>query len=187
MKKVVINLSPQKENITSVVLQNLTSYTPLIGVLVVFVTVIILFLQMFICGQAYRYNAYNRKWNKLSSKHKSIRKIKDDLFSLEEEKASIAKVAAPEHDIVLIFNNIFSALPKNVWFEGLDFQEGKINLKGHIVKWGEDYLVSLDKFINSLREKKYFNSKFNIISIKESKQIIFNGMETVKFIIECKK
>ena len=88
---------------------------------------------------------------------------------------------------MLIFQGIFHSLPKNVWFESLDFKSGAINLKGYVVKWGEDYLVSLDGFVNSLREQEYFSSKFSNMSIRESKKSNFNGVETLKFIIECKK
>ena len=187
MKKISINLSPQKENITSVILQRLGSYTFQMGVLAALILILVLFLQVFIFGQAYKYNDYSKKWKNWGEKDKLVKKIKKDIFRLKEEKRKIEEIATPEYDTVLILSNIFSSLPKNVWFEELNCEKGIINLKGYVLKWGEDYLISLDGFINSLREKEYFSLNFNQINIKESHKAIFNGLETVKFTIECKK
>jgi len=187
MKKIVINLSPQKETATTVLLQKAVSYTPLVGLTAVLVLVLIIFLQMFILKQAYNYSKYNKKWGAWKSKYEEIKKIKKEIGKLEKEKNRLEEIAAPKYDIVLILEGIFSSLPKNVWFERLDFESGAISLKGYVVKWREDYLVSLDGFINSLREQEYFSSKFKKLNIRESKKSNFNGVETLKFIIECKK
>ncbi len=187
MKKIVINLSPQKETITTVLLQKVVSYTPLAGLTAVLVLVLIIFLQMFIFKQTYDYSKYSKKWRMWKSKHEEMKKIKKGRAELEKEKNRLEEIATPKYDIVLILEGIFSSLPKNVWFEGLDFESGVISLRGYVVKWREDYLVSLDGFINSLREQEYFSSKFKKVNIKESKKSNFNGVETLKFIIECKK
>ena len=187
MKKIVINLSPQKEKITSTILQNMVSYTPLVGVTTGFVLIPILLLQLFIFRQTYEYKNYSGRWKKWENKYNSIKRIKEEISRLKEEKERIEEVVTPEYDIVLILSDVFSSLPKNVWFKELTFKKGSINLKGYVVRWNEDYLISLDRFINSLREKEYFVSRFSKVNIKESKKSTFNGLETTKFIIECRK
>lgn len=187
MKKIVINLSPQKETAATALLQRVVFYTPLAGLTAVLVLVLIIFLQMFVFKQAYDYSKYNKKWGVWKGKYEEMKKIKKGIAKLEKEKNKLEEIAAPKYDIVLILEGIFSSLPKNVWFERLDFESGVISLKGYVVKWREDYLVSLDGFINSLREQEYFSSKFIKLNIKKSKRTTFNGVETLKFIIECKK
>lgn len=187
MKKIVINLSPQKENITSEILQRAVSYTPLIGLIAVIVLAVLLFLQVFIIKQTYVYNGYEKKWAKLESKYNSIERIKGELNNLKEKKQKLKEVATPEHDVVLILGDVFSSLPKNIWFKGLVFKGEAINIRGYVAGWNEDYLISLDGFINSLREKDYFSSKFSRISIKKSTRENYNGVEALKFNIECKK
>jgi len=187
MKKIVINLSPQKETAATTLLQKVVSYTPLAGLTAVLVLVLIIFLQMFIFKQAYDYSKYNRKWRAWKSKYEEMKKIKKGITKLEKEKNKLEEIVTPKNNIVLILEGIFSSLPKNVWFKGLDFESGAISLRGYVVKWREDYLVSLDGFINSLREQEYFSSKFMKVSIRESTKSNFNGAETLKFIIECKK
>jgi len=187
MKKIVINLSPQKETAATVLLQRVVSYTPLVGLTAALVLVLIIFLQIFIIKQTYECSKYNKKWEVWESKHEEIKEIKKGIVKLDRVKNKLEEIATPKYDIVLILEGIFSSLPKNVWFEGLDFERGVIRLRGYVVKWKEDYLVSIDGFINSLREQEYFSSKFKKVNVKESKRSSFNGVETLKFIIECKK
>ena len=187
MRKISINLSPQKEDITSAMLQRVVSYTPLVGVTAVIVLALLLFLQVFIVKQTYAYHGYEKKWRKLESKYNLIKGIKGEIANLKEENQKLKEVATPEHDIVLILGDVFSSLPKNIWFDGLNFKGETINMRGYVAGWNEDYLISLERFINSLREKDYFSSKFSRINIRESVRENYNGVETLKFSIECKK
>ena len=187
MKKISINLSPQKEDVTSEVLRNIVSYTPMVGLTAVIVLALLLFLQVFIAKQTYTCNKYEKKWQKWESKHNLIKGIKGETTNLKEEKQRLEEVATPGHDIVLILGDIFSSLPKNIWFDGLHFKGETIDIRGYVAGWNEDYLISLDGFINSLREKDYFSSKFSRVNIRKSVRENYNGAETLKFSIECKK
>ncbi|MCK5288166.1 MAG: hypothetical protein KAJ79_03820, partial [Candidatus Omnitrophica bacterium] len=60
-------------------------------------------------------------------------------------------------------------------------------IKGFVVKWQEDYLVSVDKFINNLINKEYSKSKFEKVNMTGSNQIKFNGIEVLEFSVKCKK
>lgn len=187
MKRIVINLSPQKETVTSVISQTVVSYAPLVGLTVVLVAIIIFLLQMVVFKQTYEYAGYHKKWKAWEGRHKEIKRIKNGISKLKRERKGLEEVIIPEYNLVLILSDIASSLPENVWFEGLEFKQGTINLRVYVVRWDEDHLVSLDGFINSLREKKYFSSKFKKTNIKESKKSVFNSVETLKFIIECAK
>ena len=187
MKKISINLSPQKEDVTSVVLQKMISYTPTVGLSLVVFSALLLLLQIFIAKQTYTYGGCEKKWEGLEDKYNLIEGIKEEIRALEEEKQKLEKVATPEHNIVLILGDIFSSLPKNIWFDGLNFKGETIDMRGYVVGWNEDYLISLDGFINSLREKDYFSLKFSRVNIKKSAKEKYNGAETLKFSIECKK
>ncbi|MFH1519460.1 MAG: hypothetical protein ABIE75_02690 [Candidatus Omnitrophota bacterium] len=187
MKKIVINLSPQKETVTNVISQTVVSYAPLVGLTAALVAIIIFLLQMVVFKQTYEYAGYQKRWKAWEGRYEEIKKIKQGISKLKKEKKGLEEVVTPEYDLAFILSDIASSLPENVWFEGLEFKKGTINLRGYVIKWGEDYLVALDGFINSLREKKYFSSKFKKASIKESKKSAFNSVETLKFIIECAK
>jgi len=187
MKKIAINLSPQKEHITSALLQNLVSYTPLIGLSAAAIFALILLLQLFALKKAHTVRVYTKKWAQWEEKANSITAIKKELMRFENEKTALQELATPQNDMVFILRDLFSSLPKNIWFEEIQYKEGFINLSGYVIRWGEDSVASLDKFINSLRGKKYFSSKFAKINIMESKASEFNGVEALEFVIECKK
>jgi len=187
MKKISINLNPQKENITSVVLQNMLSYTPLVGLSAAAIFVVILLLQVLTLKKSHTVSTYSKEWVQWKVKADLITKVKREIIELESEIIVLQKLATPKNDVALILENIFSSLPKNIWFDKVDCEEGFIVLNGYVVRWQEDSLVSLDKFINALRKKEYFSSKFGRISIKESRVTKVNKVEVLEFNIECRK
>ena len=187
MKKISINLSPQKENIASVVLQDVLSYTPLVGLGAAAIFVVILLLQVFTLKKSHAVGVYSKEWVQWEDKAGVIDKAKKEISDLESEKTAVQELIMPKNDAVLILENVFSSLPKNIWFSKVDCEEGVIVLAGYVVRWQEDNLVSLDKFINALREKEYFSSKFGKINIRESRITKVNKVEVLEFNIECRK
>lgn len=186
MDKININLNPQKKSTPSAVMQNLVSYTPLVGLCTVLGLVLILFLQIFVVRRIYVNRRYSVEWAGWTEKSILLSKIKQNIANLEQEKERLQELNIPRYEIYRVFGDIFSSLPKNIWFEKLTFSNGFLNLEGNIVRWQEDYLVSLDRFIDSLQESEYFSSKFEKVNIKESRKVKFNGIEVLNFIIECK-
>ena len=186
MDKININLNPQKKSTPSAVMQNLVSYTPLVGLCTVLGLILILFLQIFVVRRIYVNRRYSVEWAGWTEKSILLSKIKQNIANLEQEKERLQELNIPRYEIYRVFGDIFSSLPKNIWFEKLTFSNGFLNLEGNIVRWQEDYLVSLDRFIDSLQESEYFSSKFEKVNIKESRKVKFNGIEVLNFIIECK-
>jgi hypothetical protein len=84
-----------------------------------------------------------------------------------------------------IFEDIFSSLPKNIWFNNISLKKDILDIRGYVVKLDEDYLVSLEKFINNLKAKQNFSSRFKKINIKDSQKNDFHGAEVLEFYIEC--
>lgn len=189
MSKIIINLNPKKERVSSEVLQNVVAYTPLAILAAAVFLILVLGLQIVSLKKMHTNSVYNKKWAQWEQKYKSIQAIKMEIANLENENNDLQKVTTPKYKLEAIFGDIFAALPRNIWFNNLNFDKGTLTLKGSVASWGdnsEDYLVSLDKFINSLREKNYFSSKFNKININESQKNNFNGIEVLEFAIECK-
>jgi len=186
MDKININLNPQKKSTPSAVMQNLVSYTPLVGLCTVLGLILILFLQIFVVRRIYVNRRYSVEWAGWTEKSILLSKIKQNIANLEQEKERLQELNIPRYEIYRVFSDIFCSLPKNIWFEKLTFSNGFLNLEGNIVRWQEDYLVSLDRFIDSLQESEYFSSKFEKVNIKESRKVKFNGIEVLNFIIECK-
>ncbi|MBP7087738.1 MAG: hypothetical protein KBB01_00420 [Candidatus Omnitrophica bacterium] len=184
MSRITIDLNPQKKHPLSAAMQNLISYTPLLGLCVIFGLMLVLLLQIVIIRKSYLRHYNTLKWEKWKDKFSQLSEIKKNIRSLSQEKDRLQKLIIPQHEISKILGGIFSALPKNIWLEKLNFNEGFINLEGNVIKWQEDYLVSLSHFIEVLQKEDYFSSKK--INIKESRKIKFNGLEVLNFIIECR-
>lgn len=187
VKKISINLNPQKKNITSAVLQDILSYTPLVGLSAAAIFVVILLLQVFTLKKSHTVSVYNKEWVQWEDKADLIAKVKKEIIDLENERIVLQKLVTPKNDVALILENIFSSLPKNIWFDKIDCEEELVVLAGYVVRWQEDSLVSLDKFINALRKKEYFSSKFGKINIRESRVAKVNKVEVLEFSIECRK
>ena len=186
MDRININLNPKKENIAQGILENLTSYTPFVGIAVLIVLVLFFLLQLGILKKSHTNHVYSKKWKEWEERSNLIIDLKAEIAKLESEKGAFDSIAEPTYNMPLIFENIFSSLPKNVWFRELSLKENSLNLNGYVVIWQEDPLVSLDSFINLLRQNEYFSSKFIKISIKESPKTRFKTVEVLEFSIECR-
>ncbi|MCF7908111.1 MAG: PilN domain-containing protein [Candidatus Omnitrophica bacterium] len=187
MKKVVINLSPQKQKAMKLDLGNLIAYLPLLIVVAIVGLAMVLLLQVIALKKAHTYSSEAKNWQQWESKAKTLQDIKQQTNNLKTKRDRLDKVLTPRYKMSLILGDIFFSLPKNIWFQNLDFQEGTLEIQGYVVKWNKDFLVSLNDFIRSLREREYFSSQFSVVEIKESQKENFNNAEVLKFIVECKK
>ena len=183
MAKIYINLNPQKKD-ANVFIQKIVGYTPLIGLGAVLGLILVLIINVFILIRAGDYRDHKNEWKQWEGKFNSMFDIKNDISLLENEKRKIQGITVPRYQLAKISQDIFVSLPKNIWFDSLNFREEVLTLKGYVVRWGEDYLVSLDKFINSLKEKENFSSKFKKIDIKQSRKKEFRKVEVLEFTIE---
>jgi hypothetical protein len=182
MNKIRINLSPKKEKDTSVLSQNLNYYTTLATVVFF---ILIIFLISISLVQLFIYKNYQGKWRVWEGKFSQLNEIKQSIAKFENEKKEFQKLITPENQAAAMLGDLFSSLPKNIWFNNLIFKKNSLSLRGYVVKLGEDYLVSLEKLIASLEKKNYFSSKFSKIKMKESRKTNFNGVEVLEFNIEC--
>jgi len=187
MKKVVINLNPRKGKISSLALQNIVSYTPLVAIGAVLGLVLLLLLNLAILKEAASLAIYNKRWKDWSEKAQTIQEAKLLMGKLKAEKDTLEKILTPDYQMAVVLGDIFASLPKNIWFGEFDFHDQALKIEGYVVKWNQDYLASLDEFIKSLRQKEYFSLKFASLKIVESEKLDFNGQEVLKFIIECKR
>ena len=187
MKKVVINLSPQKHRAASLDLGNLIAYLPLIVMVAIIGLVMVLLFQVVVLKKAHTYADKAKSWQQWEQKAKTLQDVKQQINELKIKRDKLEEALVPRYEMSFILGDIFSSLPKNIWFQSLDFQEGALSVQGYVVKWNQDHLASLNGFIKSLQAKEYFSSKFAVVEIKESQKANFNNVEVLKFIIECKK
>ena len=153
---------------------------------VFFVLCLIALLAVFLFIRIAMYKHYESRWAKWKEKYTTVSVIKNELASLKSEKNEFIKILTPQNQIAKIFSDIFVSLPQNVWFENLNFNKKLLLIKGYVVKTdSEDYLVSLENFINNLKTKEYFMSHFKNIDIKDSQKTDFNGLEVLVFNLEC--
>lgn len=186
MNKISINLNPRREKIESVIAQNIIPFIPFMVLAAGVLFAIILILNFILLGKVNIYNSYNKKWRQWKDKAQLVAGIKKEMEELTAEKEEFGKITIPRYQIAMIFDDIFAVLPKNIWFQQLNFTEDSLNIKGYVVMWNEDYLTSLvDNFIRPLKGRKYFSSKFGKINVGESKKQIFNETEVLEFSVEC--
>jgi Tfp pilus assembly protein PilN len=188
INKIKINLNPKTKEEVNLFSQKISLYTPFVGLGVIGFFIIFLFFQVLILFRANVYRNYKKEWKRWEQKYNLINNIKKETTTLLQEKKEFEKLLTPKIIMAKVFEDIFSSLPENIWFHIFSFKKGSLNLKGYVVKWNEeDDMVSLHKFLTSLKEKEYFSSKFKRISIIASKKVNFSGVEVLEFEVECKK
>ncbi|MFA5270987.1 MAG: hypothetical protein WC412_01440 [Candidatus Omnitrophota bacterium] len=183
MDRIYINLSPKKEKIENVLLRQV-SYYMLIGVFFILCLIVLVAVVLFIRLAVVKH--YESRWAKWKGQYASLSVIKGELASLRNEKNEFTKILTPQNQMAKIFSDIFVSLPQNIWFESLNFNKKSLLIKGYVVRLdNEDYLVSLENFINNLKAKEYFISHFKNINIKDSQKTDFNGVEALEFNLGC--
>ena len=182
MDNIYINLSPKQKKEENIFVKDFSYYS---GLAAIFLLAIIIALGVFIAMRAGVYKYEDIKWSKWKERYETIEKIKKDIAGLEGDRNEFKRILTPKNQMAKIFEDVFSSLPKNIWFNTMGLKKDTLDIRGYVVKIDEDYLVSLEKFINNLKAKEYFNSRFKKINIKDSQKNNFNGAEVLEFYIEC--
>jgi hypothetical protein len=182
MTKIHINLNPKVEKFNKLIFRELSYYAALgAGIILA----IILLLGLFAASGLAKYKGYQAKWKSWEDKAVLLGKLKGDILEQENKKKEFKNIILPQNQAAKIFEDLYAALPQNIWLEALDLKKEGLNIKGYVVRLDEDYLFSLEKFIKSLAKRPHFPSKFKKINIKDSQKQNFNGVEVLEFNIEC--
>ena len=187
MNKIVINLNPRKSNASQGLITNILAYVPLLALAIGAVFVVIVLLQVFAFQKQHALSGQQAKWAERHDDDKLIKRLKDSIAKLEKEKNLAAAVLTPDNQADRLLEDLYAALPKNIWLDDLQFKEGLLNLRGNVVRWEEDDLLSLDKFIKGLRASQYFSSRFSKVNIKQSQKANIRGVDVLRFTLECLK
>ncbi len=182
MDKIYINLNPKQKKEKSDFLKEFLYYVA-ISTVILLAVLVVLWIFIGIRASIYKYEGV--KWSKWKEKYETIDRIKKDISVLEGDKIEFKKILTPKNKIAGIFADIFSSLPKNIWFNNISLKKDILDIRGYVVKLDEDYLVSLEKFINNLKAKQNFSSRFKKINIRDSQKNDFHGAEVLEFYIEC--
>lgn len=187
MKRININLHPSRNEEADKIYKLVSQYIPyvflgLVGL--VFINILLFLLASF---ARLSYKASEGEWKKLSPQVESITALKKEVDTLALEHKEYKKIFSGHVKTAKMLADIFSSLPKNIWLEQIDFQTETVNFSGYVVRWKEDYLMSLDKFVKNLSASKYFSAVFKDINLTNSRKSTINGVEVVRFLIECKK
>ncbi|MCM8787769.1 MAG: hypothetical protein NC935_06965 [Candidatus Omnitrophica bacterium] len=187
MGKIDINLVPKQENQKSAFFENILAYRGFLATIFLFATLIILILYFSVFIRTANLNSYTKKWKKWQPQFNEITTIKKQITELENLKKELEKVTIPNVFISKVLEDIFCALPENIWLEKLIYEKKFLSIKGYVVKLDEDYMISLDNFIKGLNSRKYFSSIFKQVNVKGSAKENFFGIEVLNFEIECLK
>lgn len=186
MGKIYINLNPQKEKLINIIFYNLASYTHFVAFAAGFLLIVIFIFNAAVFFRGRVYSRYQRFWVEQKDKFDLLNEIKQERAVLSSQKEAFLAVTDVGYRADRMLDDIYSVLPNNIWFNKLDFKQGRIDLRGYVVQWQEDYLVSLvDNFVEPLKKKAEFSSNFKTVNIRNSKRVFFNGIEVLEFNLEC--
>lgn len=184
--RIEINLLPRQKKSMVFFLnlcRNYFSYLTL-ALLIIVVMNILLFAGIKLTSVSYKKLTLDLK--KLSS---STTNIKNDKAVLDKLlKAKQWYNTFDENNIYAskLLANLFSSLPKDIWFKVIYFNENYLKISGSIVPGNEDYLLSANNFIGSLNKNNYFSHHFKTIKLKKTYPTQIAGVEVMDFVIECR-
>ncbi|MDD4955641.1 MAG: hypothetical protein PHP17_06350, partial [Candidatus Omnitrophica bacterium] len=141
MDKIYINLSPKEKKKENALLKNVSYYIS-VGIFLLLVVLVCIGVLIGVRASVYKYE--DIKWAKWREKYIILSKIKQDIKSLENDRNEFEKMLTPKNQIPDIFEDVFSSLPKNIWFSSMNLKKNTLDIRGYVVKVDEDYLVSLE-------------------------------------------
>ena len=185
MKKITINLYPFQRGEESPLNKIVARYKPLLLLALAVLTVINIgafaLANIFEMSRASLANTEKS----LAPSVKNIQGLKDALEAGVKEKKDYQSVLTAQTKITLIMADVYAAMPKNIWLRSFSFDRDTVMLEGAVVKWKEEPMTSLDKFIKGLSKKDYFASQFKNASVKNYRKGKIQNTETIDFMIEC--
>ncbi len=186
VKKIQINLYPYQQKEENKYLTIMEKYAPFVllgGVGLILFNIIIFLLTSWL---SFPYRNLSKEWKQLQPKVEQINSLKKELENLELKKKIYTSLVTYKVDISHALADVYDSLPKNIWFDNINFDEDKIIFVGYAVLWKESPLASIDKFIKRLKKTEYFSKIFCHIHLRSSRKIELYGKEAMKFEVECK-
>ncbi|MCM8774148.1 MAG: hypothetical protein NC820_05385 [Candidatus Omnitrophica bacterium] len=186
MKKIDINLYPyqlKKENrFTQFV--NRYIYFIFYGLIILLVIQIVLFLVVVIIYIPYR--GLVKQWNILKPEVNNIESLKREISYFKNQKTQYESILTHKIKFSPLLADIYASLPDNLWLEEIGFKDKVVSLSGCVLRWKEDYLVSIDRFIKSMEKAPYISKVFRQVELKTSRKINFFGVEVMRLDIELR-
>lgn len=186
MEKIKINLNPKAKNTGNQSLSKFFDYTPLLAIVVVFLALVWLLSGLILLIRVADRNRLTAAWQELRPQNDRLLEIKRQISGLEMKKRNL-KAAKLAGEGGVLLENLFLALPENIWLTNLQIKENSVEINGYALIWQEDALVSLERLVNNLAQDVLFGEKFKNIAIRSTRKDEFRGREVVRFFLECKK
>ncbi len=187
IKKININLNPNKQNGIEEGFAKVLSYTPLLILLLLFFLLVTGVIEVVSQAKMSQKKRLSGVWQEWEPRHRDLMSLRRDTSALKRQKKEIKGVVSSEDTGIIFLEKVGSYLPENIWLDNLRFTEGLAQINGYIVRWEEDTLASLEKFINTLQEDESFQERFRQTNIRDTKRIMFRGKEVTQFFLECRK
>jgi len=185
MKKITINLYPFQQGEESLLNKTVAQYIPLF--LLALVILVVLNIGAFALANVFEMSRASlaNTDKSLVPSVKNIQDLKTELESRVKEKKDYQSISTAQVKIARIMADIYAAMPKNIWLRSFSFDKAAVMLDGAVVKWKEEPIASLDKFIKDLSKKDYFSSQFKSAGVKNYRKGKVQNTETIDFTIEC--
>jgi Tfp pilus assembly protein PilN len=187
MKRITINLHPLHHKEEDRIYATIAKYIPYVFLGLIGLVVVNIFLFLLVSLSRLGYKSAAEQWKTFSPQVETVTALKKEVEALTAERNEYSGLFAARVETSRMLADIFASLPKNIWLERIEFNNDNLNFSGYVVRWKEDYLVSLDKFIKNMGKSEYFSTVFKEISLKNSRKNNLHNVEVVRFVIECKK
>lgn len=186
MKRIVINLYPNKDKTDKKFLKLIKKYASSAFLAVIILVAVNITLFIFSSLSSLPYNSLSKKWQNLTPQAAVVNSLKNELTFLREKKEKYQNLVSYNIEISHIFADAFKSLPKNIWLKEIVFSEDRLSLIGCVVEWKEERLTSINRFIKNLQKEPYFSKTFKYINPASQRKKKFFGLEIMEFEVECK-
>jgi len=186
MKKIEINFCSYSDPKNKKFSQILEKYFPFVFLGAIGLVLVNIIIAVTIVLSQLPLKNLNEEWARVKPQSEAIGELQSEVDAFRLLEQEYTGLIFKKMELSRVFSDIFTVLPKNIWFGDIVLKKETIEITGYVVEWKEDFSSSITKFITNLQAQEYFQKIFKDINPKGRKIKDLYEKKIMRFEVECK-
>jgi Tfp pilus assembly protein PilN len=175
-------LKPKEENLTVLHLRQVLLFVlPAIFGLIVIAH---LFLGALFLFKTFQYKSLDKRWMQFSSERQKVNNWKREYNVSSRYSEQMDKLISGRITVSDKMQALARVLPNGIWFNHLNFNQGKFKLRGSVVSLDKEQMRLLNVFLSQLKEDKIFFEDFVNLELGNVNMRTLGGFAIMDFVLE---
>lgn len=134
-----------------------------------------------------KFTLLNKRWNSLLDKRKVLEDFKKEYLQESESTNQANQILKNRISFTKVLNCLILNLPRGIWFNNLNFDKNVLSISASVVSLEKEEMVLVNKFIDNLKNDKYFSNNFKKIQLGSIQKRNIAGYEVFDFSLKAER